>query len=290
MIRRTYQIFLTVLLVFLLCFAVWAGRKKEVFREVDLKDEKSLAVKIEFGAGELYLGKADSEKIVQAEVSYDPDYSDFFFDYDKSGHKGELFLGTELEEEKGVNLGDMDEKNWWDISLTNRIPIDFEIDVGAAEAELDFTGLKITDLNLDIGAAKAWIEFRKPNPERISRMRVDAGACKLEIEGLGNANFKRMDFDGGVGDFTLDFSGDLKHSAVVDIDVGLGHLTILVPEEVGVRVHSNGSIISSISFDKGEFHEVEEDIWINDEYGETEAELDFKIDVGLGAVDIEMID
>jgi hypothetical protein len=269
---------------------VWADRKKEVYKEVDLRDEKSLAVKIEFGAGELYLGKADSEKIVQAEISYDPGYSDFFFDYEKSKDKGELFLGTELEDEKGVNLGDIDEKNWWDISLTDRIPIDFEIDVGAAEAELDFTGLKITDLDLDIGAAKAWIEFRKPNPEKISRMRVDAGACKLEIEGLGNANFKRLDFDGGVGDFTLDFSGDLKHSAVVDIDVGLGHLTILVPEQVGARVHSNGSIISSISFDKGEFHEVEEDVWINEVYGETEAELDFKIDVGLGAVDIETID
>jgi predicted membrane protein len=290
MIRRIYQISLTILLVFLLCFVLWAGRKKEVYRDVDLQDEKSLTVKIEFGVGELYLGKADSKKIVEAEVSYDPSYSDFFFDYDKSRDKGELFLGTELEEEKGVNLGDTDEKNWWDISFTDRIPIDFEIDVGAAEAELDFTGLKITDLDLDVGAAKAWIQFRKPNPERMSRMRIDAGACKLEIEGLANANFKRMDFDGGVGDFTLDFSGDLKHSAVVDIEMGLGHLTILVPEEIGVKIKSNGSILSSISFDKGVFEEVEEDVWINDEYGETDVELNFKIEVGLGAVDIEMID
>ncbi|MGB2696462.1 MAG: toast rack family protein [Candidatus Zixiibacteriota bacterium] len=290
MIRRMYQISLTIILVFLFCFGVGAGRKKEVYKEVDLKDEKSLVVKIEFGAGELNLRRTSSKKIVEAEVSYDPGFSDFFFDYDKSKDKGELFIGTELEEEKGVNLGDMDEKNWWDISFTDRIPIDFEIDVGAAEAELDFTGLKITDLDLDIGAAKAWIQFRKPNPERISRMRIDAGACKLEIEGLGNANFKRMDFDAGVGDFTLDFSGDLKHSAVVDIEMGLGHLAILVPEDIGVRIQSNGSILSSISFDKGVFEEVEDDVWINDEYGKTDAELNFKIEVGLGAVDIEMID
>jgi hypothetical protein len=290
MIRRIYQVSLTLLLIFLFCFAAWAGRKKEVYKEIDLEDEKSLSVRIEFGAGKINLGKTDSKKIVEADVSYDPSYSEFFFDYDKSKDKGELFIGTELEEEKGINLGDVEEKNWWDLSFTDEIPIDFEIDVGAAEGELDFTGLKITDLDIDIGAAKAWIQFRKPNTEEISRIRIDAGACKLEIEGLGNANFKRMDFDGGVGDFTLDFSGDLRHSADVDIEMGLGHLTILVPEDIGVKIQSNGSILSSISFDKGVFEEVEDDVWTNDKYGETEAELDLKIEVGLGAVDIEMID
>jgi hypothetical protein len=290
MIKRMYQISLTTLLIFLFSFEVGAVRKKEVYKEIDLEDEKSLAVKIEFGAGELNLSSTSAKKIVEAEVSYDPGFSDFFFDYDKSKDKGELFIGTELEEEKGVNLGDVKEKNWWDISFTDNIPIDFEIDIGAAEAELDFTGLKITDLDIDIGAAQAWIQFRKPNPERISRIGIDAGACKLEIEGLGNANFERMNFDGGVGDFTLDFSGDLKHTASVNIEMGLGHLAILLPKEIGVKIKSNGSILSSISFDKGVFEEVEEDVWINDGYGETDAELNFEIKVGLGAVDIEMID
>jgi hypothetical protein len=290
MLKRISQISVIILLIVLFSFVVWAAKRKEVYREVDLKEEKSLRVRIEFGAGELNLNRSDSEKIVEAEVSYDPAYADFFFDYEKSKEKGELFLGTELEEEKGVNLGDVTEKNWWDLSFTDRIPIDFEIDVGAAESELDFTGLRIMDLDLDIGAAKGLIQFRKPNPERISLFNIDVGASKLEMEGLGNANFKRMNFDGGVGDFTLDFSGDLNHQAFVEIDMGLGRLTILVPEDIGVRIESDGSFLSSISFDQGVFEEVEEDVWINDEYGKTEGELNFNIEVGLGTVDIETID
>lgn len=290
MIKKISRISLIILLIFLFSSIVWAGKRKEVYKEIPLQDEKSLKVRIEFGAGELMVGKNSSKKILEAEVSYDPSYSDFFFEYDKSKDAGELFLGTELEEEQGVNLGDWEDKNHWDLYFTDKIPIEFDIDVGAAESELDFTGLKIKDLDIDIGAAKALIEFRKPNPEKISRMSIDVGASKLEIEGLGNANFKRMDFDGGVGDFTLDFSGDLKHQASVNIDMGLGRLTILLPEDIGVKIESEGSILSSISFDKGEFEEIEDNVWVNDEYGETEAELNFEIEIGLGTVDIEMID
>jgi len=152
------------------------------------------------------------------------------------------------------------------------------------------TGLKIKDLNVDMGAAKGVILFRKPNPEKISRMNIDAGACKLEIEGLGNANFKEMSFDGGVGDFTLDFSGELNHEAFVEIDMGLGRLTILVPDNIGVKIESKDSILSALSIEKDEFDEIEEDVWVNDQYGRTEGELNFNIEVGLGTVDIETID
>ena len=290
MIKRIFQIFVIILLIILFSFVVWAGKRKEVYREVDLKDEKSLRVRIEFGAGELNLNRSDSKKIVEAEVSYDPAYADFFFDYEKSKGEGELFLGTELEEEKGVNLGDVKEKNWWDLSFTDEIPIDFEIDVGAAESELDFTGLRIMGLDLDIGAAKGLIQFRKPNPEKISLFNIDVGASKIEMEGLGNANFERMSFDGGVGDFTLDFSGEFEHRAYVEIDVGLGSLDILVPKHAGVQIRSESSFLSSFSIDKRDFDEIEDDLYESDNFGESKKELIFDIEVGLGSVEVEVID
>jgi hypothetical protein len=290
MIKKISTILLVVFLTFVLSVVVWADRRKEVYKEIDLKGEKSLAVKIEFGAGELYLNGTSSAKLLQADVSYDPGHSDFVCEYDESEEKGELYLGTDLEESEGLYLDDQEDENWWDLKFTGKIPIDFDIDIGAAESELDFTGLKINDLDLNIGAAKGLITFRKPNPERISRISIDAGASKLDIEGLCNANFKRMDFDGGVGDFTLDFSGEIDHRAFVQIDMGLGHLTLLLPKDIGVRVESKDSILSALSITKGEFEEIEEDVWVNDKYGETEGELDIEIDIGLGGVDIELVE
>ena len=290
MIKKIFAILLVIFFILFFSLLVWADKRKEVFKEIDLEGEKSLAVKIEFGAGELYLSKNSSEKILQAEVSYDPAHSDFVYEYDESEGRGKLYLGTDLDEREGLNLDQVEEENWWDLTFTDKIPIDFNIDVGAAESELDFTGLKIKDLDIDIGAAKGVITFRKPNPEKISRLKIDTGASKLEIEGLSNANFTRMDFDGGIGDFTLDFSGELKHQAFVNIDMGLGHMTILLPRGTGAKIESKDSILSSLSIEKGAFEEIEEDVWVNDEYGQTAGELNIEIEIGLGAVEIEMID
>ncbi len=178
MIKRISQILVIVLLVALLCFVVWADRRKEVNREIDLKDEKSLKVRIEFGAGELNLGKNRSEKMLEVDVSYEPAYSDFTLEYDRSKDSGELYLGTELEENKGLDLDDIKDKNWWDLRFTDKIPIDFEIDVGAAESEFDFTGLKIKALDIDLGAASGVILFRKPNPERTQGATRNRGGAR----------------------------------------------------------------------------------------------------------------
>ncbi len=290
MTRKICTFLLLISLSLLAALTVWAGRNKDVYKEIELKDEKSVSVKIEFGAGELYLSRSSSDKMLQADVSYDPEHSDFVLEYDRKEAGGELFLGTDFDESKHLDLDDAKDENWWDLKFTDKIPIDFDIDVGAAESELDFTGLKIKDLNVDIGAAKGMILFGKPNPEKISRMNFDAGACKLEIEGLANANFEEMTFDGGVGDFTLDFSGKLNHEAFVEIDMGLGRLTILVPKSIGVKIRSKDSILSALSIEKDEFDEIEEDVWVNDKYGETQGQLNIEIEIGLGAVDIESID
>ena len=38
----------------------------------------------------------------------------------------------------------------------------------------------------------------------------DTGASSVTITGLADANFKKMEFKGGAGSFTLDFSGQLR--------------------------------------------------------------------------------
>jgi len=174
----------------------------------------------------------------------------------------------------------------WQADRATR-PITFETDVGACEAEFDFSGLKIDRLDMDLGASSVDVDFRKANPVRMHKMSIDVGASQLTIIGLGNANFDRLSFDGGVGDFTLDFSGELKRPGHVDIDVGLGSLTIRLPEDAGVEINSESSFLSSFSIDKREFDEVEDDVYQNDNFGQTDKELIFNVDIGLGSIDIE---
>jgi hypothetical protein len=284
-----WKIFLVVITV---CFTMSIGFAKKddlkkVHKEIKFQGERKLTVKIDFGGGVIDLGKNNTGDILNADFEYNPDKFDMHIDYDKIEETGRLYLRSKSEE--GHLDFDTDD-NYWHLQFTDRVPIDFEIDVGACETEFDFTGLKINNLDLDLGASSTQIIFRKPNPEPIPEINIDVGASKLKIEGLGNANFDRLSFDGGVGDFTLDFSGELRGKAYVDINVGLGSLTILLPENIGVRIRKEGSFLSSFSIDEDEFQEVKSDVYESENFGRTEGELIFDIEIGLGLVEIEYID
>lgn len=265
---------------------VYAGKRtiRKITRTIELKGEKHLTVKMDIGVGIIDLRRNRTGDILNAEVEYDPDELEVEIEYDAEKDEGTLYLESDSKR-KGIDLDKED--HYWNLEFTDRIPITFEIDVGACEADLDFTGLKIDRLDMDLGASSVDVDFREPNPVRIHKISIDVGASALTIIGLGNANFDRFSFDGGVGDFTLDFSGDFEHRGYVDIDVGLGSLTIRLPKDAGVEIRSESSFLSSFSIDKRDFDEVEDDLYQNDNFGETDKELIFDVDIGLGSIDIE---
>ena len=268
-----------------ICFAK-KGNVEKIHKEIKFQGEKNLTVKVDLGGGIIDLKKNDTGNIVDAEIDYNPDEVDVHVDYHKIGDVGKLYLLSKSED--GHFNFDTDD-NCWHLGFTNTIPISFEMDIGACESELDFTGLKINNLDIDLGASSTEINFKKPNSERISKFNIDAGASELKIKGLGNANFDELSFEGGLGDFTLDFSGDLKHKAYADIDMGLGSLTILLPEGIGVRIQKEGSFISSFSIDEDGFEKVESNVYESENFGKAEGELIFDIEIGLGSVKIEYI-
>ena len=274
-------------------------------RKFEFSGEKRLTVKMDIGAGKIDLGRNQTGDILNAEVEYDPDDVRVDINYNRIKDEGKLYLETKAKHD-GLHLDKND--NVWNLEFSDKIPINFDIDIGACEANFDFTGLLIDQLDMDLGASSVEIEFRKPNSQRISEINIDVGASKLTINGLGNSNFDQLSFDGGVGDFTLDFSGDFsarggqttarlggsafgrKHRADVDIEIGMGSLTILIPRDFGVQIRSESSFLSSISIDEDEFEEIEDDLYESENFGKTDKELVFNIEVGLGTVKVEYID
>jgi hypothetical protein len=280
-----------IFLGFVLC-SLWypgdaAARSDEIkttTRTIPFQGEKHLTVIIDIGVGTIDIKRNSTGDILNAEVEYNPDDIRVEIDYDKRKDKGELYLVSERRD-KGLDI-DSDENHWY-LEFGNKVPISFEIDIGACEAEFDFSGLRIDGLDMDVGASSIVVDFRKLNPERIPKIRIDVGASELEINGLGNANFDKLSFDGGVGDFTLDFSGDFKHRSYVDMNVGLGSLSVLVPRDAGVQIRSESSFLSSFSIDEDDFEEVDDDIYESDNFGDTDKELVIEIDVGLGSVEVD---
>jgi len=67
----------------------------------------------------------------------------------------------------------------------------------------------VKDFDLSTGASSVRLAFNEPNKGSIDQMTIEAGLSKFRAMGLGNANFKSLHFEGGVGKYTLDFHGSL---------------------------------------------------------------------------------
>lgn len=140
-----------------------------------------------------------------------------------------------------IKIPDDDVINEWDLKLGST-PIDLAISAGAYEGRIDLSGVSLTNLNIKDGASKATIVINSTNPVEMETFQYATGASQVNITGISNANASSFKFDGGAGDFTLDFSGELQRDLQVDIKAGVSSLTIIVPENIPTRVTVSGGL------------------------------------------------
>jgi hypothetical protein len=132
--------------------------------------------------------------------------------------------------------------NDWSISLTNAVPLDLTINAGAYKGTLDMGGMRIKSLAVIDGASQSKVNFSKPNPIALETFTYKTGASQVDLEGLANANFANLSFDGGAGDYTFDFSGNLNRDADVTIKAGVSNITLNIPNGTHVFIDNHGAI------------------------------------------------
>lgn len=286
MFARRLLFVLTVALILLIATPLWAGRIVTENKSVELTDEKDVSVEIDFGIGDLLITSGDPGKIVFAEGHYDSRKFDYEFDYKKRGQHGDLYFDVSTHRHTLSNFDSGD--NEWKLEFTDKIPLDLMIDIGAADCEFRLGGLMISHLDLDIGAADCGIIFDEPNKCTLNRISIDAGASSVYIDKLGNARFEIFEFDGGVGSFEIDFSGDFDFDAEAEISVGIGSVDIIIPKDVGVRLSVGGGFLSSIDFPERKFREIDDDLYESLNWDDARGHLEIELDVGLGSADISI--
>lgn len=256
---------------------VQPGETREESVEIPLNDAATADVNINFGAGEFRLRPGVEEGLLKADFTYNVDKLKPIIKEDRRGDELDVNLGLDVDG-LSLNLGDST-RNEWDIRLSDQVPMALDIDLGAAKGRLDLGGLRLTDADIRTGAADVEIEWDEPNPELLDLLSVDAGASSLKIHKLGNAHFDQMNFNGGAGNFELDFSGDWQESARASIKAGLSNLTLTVPSDVGVKVDTGDKALANV---KADGFRRSGTAWVNDAYGESELELIITVDIGLG--------
>jgi hypothetical protein len=139
--------------------------------------------------------------------------------------------------------------NDWELQLGD-IPYDLTVTAGAYDGTLELGGVPLRRLEVRDGASSAQVSFDSPNPEEMSSLSYDTGASSVTLSGLANSNAAQVNFNGGAGEYTLDFSGELQRDMDVTAKAGVSSLTIRVPAGTAVEVRVDGGL-SDVDLDGG---------------------------------------
>jgi hypothetical protein len=247
-------LFLAIPVIVLACGFIFLA-SHHYHKDIQLGDERELKVTLSAGFGNVAIAKGASATILDAgvETSREEGLGNLI-DYSVRDRIGYVSINTHTEmktkaTKRSVNFEGFNSETW-NINLTDAVPISFDISLGLGKGEFDFSGMHVKDLKISAGASSVWMTFERPNKSVIEDLTIESGLSKFNAEGLCNANFNHMKFEGGVGSYVLDFGGKLTKEVDVDIDVGLGSLTVRIPDDIGARIIYEKSWIAHIDLSR----------------------------------------
>lgn len=138
------------------------------------------------------------------------------------------------------------------------------------QSKKDLSGINFKNIKND------WdLELSKTVPIDLE---VNTGATetKLHLQGL---KLNNLDVSSGVGNVTVDLSGDWKKSFDVDLKMGVGKSTIILPNDVGVKIKSTKGIGHA---DFEGFISKGNGVYVNEAYEDADVIIDVDTDLGIG--------
>ncbi len=262
---------------------VFAGQLERATEKVTAKEARMIEIDGELGAGEFTITPDTISEVALFDIKYDERVVRYDVDYYEKGDRG--FLTFESDRRNNIDFDG--NENRWDIVLSSKYESSLNLDIGACDAKMDFGGLSLRSVIMDIGAASGNINFSKPNPIRLEEFKMNAGASSLNMTSIGNANFSRFDFSGGVGSFELDFRGEYNGESEIFIEIGLGSTEIILPANVPVRVETDGgNWLSSVDFHGDIPLKINDDEFESGDFEGAKTRIILHLEVGLGSADI----
>ncbi|MCD6163018.1 MAG: hypothetical protein J7K40_11485 [candidate division Zixibacteria bacterium] len=195
---------------------------------------KNLKLDIDFGLGELWISPV-SDKLFLGEFEYS--YKKPKCSFKSYGGDGEIRINT-LGRRNFNMFHRKNVSNDANIFIADNIPLDLDLDIGAANVDLDLSDLIIKKLILDTGAAKIDLKLGCRSEDDIS-VDIDAGASRitigipremgLEIDSdaaLSSTNFKKVGLEKYHGKYRSDNYDSSDCRTSISIDSGVSSIRI----------------------------------------------------------------
>lgn len=255
------------------------GDVQQETHTVPLASLESAEVGIMFGAGRLRLGAGPSDQLLSGHFLYNVDQW-----APEIALEGDILTVRQGGDAPKWGIPSGNVRNSWELGFSPQVPLNVNLRAGAGQGDLDFTDLKVAGLDIEIGAGDFNLRFDRPNPVPMDHVTLDTGASRIQVIKIGNASPETMRLRGGVGDLSLDFTGEWTRSAEITIRAGAGALTLRLPDDVGVEVEAKAGLANVDAYGLRQMGRT----YTNDAFGETEIELHIDIIAGVG--NIRLID
>ena len=250
-----------------------------------LHGETRLSAKLEYGAGSLRIGPGQPAELYRMDLSYDEDRFVPLSDFDAT--QGSVLLGLRAAGDAGVRVVSRNQlQQVAAVAFSPRVDLALDLTLGAVDADVELGGLRVSTLDLKTGASRSVVRFSQPNLTRCRRADFSAGAAEFSVIGLGNSRCDDIEFEGGIGKVTLDFSGAWSSSARVQVKMAVGELTLRLPRKVGVRLAMDrflsrfapaGLVLRGHQF-------------VSPGYDHAQRKLDLDLTTAMGGVNVEWVE
>ena len=278
--KRYVLLILLFLIFFVIAYESMADEINGENRVIPLGEVDLLKVTIKFGVGKLGLISGE-EDVFEGNFQYDKSILKPNIRYEILGETGILTLSQSIK--KDLNLS-FPHKNIWNLKLPSGVPLQLYINTATYSGDIDLTNLQIENFYLNSGASQTNIVFNQPNLIDLKNINIKTGASTIKMFGLANANFNKMNFAGGAGSYTFDFSGSLTKKSKVNINAGAAKIILKIPSTIGTKIIIER--FPAVKLDIRGFIKINDQTYISPEYGKSTAELDIEIKGGLIDVDV----
>lgn len=201
----------------------------------DRGGETALSARVEFAAGTLRLGAGQRGTLYRMDLDFDAERFTPLARFDGSG--ATATLGVRGLADGGFRMVDQRQlAQRAVIALAPDVPLHLDVTVGAGFGTVDLGGLDLADAAIHTAASRTTVRVSRPTTGHCTSLDLDAGAAELSTETLGNARCANIRFEGGVGQVTLDLTGEWSDALRVEAKMALGELRLRLPSDAGVEI------------------------------------------------------
>lgn len=252
-----------------------------------LGTEKSLDSTIRFDIGSLEITAGEKpEELYSFDLEYDkagfvPDYH---YDPAPAGGEGRFSFNLQGTHKSGIRK--KSQNNKIRLAFNKSIPLSLTVNAGVGDARLSLSGMRLSRVKIESGVGAAKLAAYEPNPIPCEYIGIKSGVGGIEAVGLGNLDFQKLEFEGGVGGANLDLSGEWKRDAEIQIKVGVGGVNVQMPREIGVQVDTEKHFLSGVQLEGFQQRGSE---YYSSNYDSAAIRVRIRVETGIGGLKVSWI-